>query len=386
MVGCAASIFSRPAKTFTLGFPDCPEVDEREIAKESARRFGTDHVELEVDNTCVDALPAITRHFGCPVGNPAALISFSLFRGMRNHTDTVVCGDGGNEIFGGVYKYNQVMNFVAQSDGAFLRKIIQGIGQKLWHQLRDTRLESLFQKGARLYFKNLGKNTDSASDSLDRDRFDKAVHFYALMESIWGSANKDALYTQETRTALSGHDSSKFLEHLFRHDDAVPLLQQLVYVRSNSFLPYNAIPYVEYNAVSNGVVPVFPLLDKKLMEFMYTVPFQYVYGKSPRYLMQQSLSRALVPAEIFRRPLKGFSTPVDYWLKTPKWKELVSNYLSPETIRKRGIFSPEYAKQLVNQFYAGKRYVKTGEGGKVQPLGLSIWNLIALEVWFQEFL
>lgn len=387
LLGCASSFLPHPIKTFTLGFPDCSYVDERKDARKTAQYFQTDHTELEVNHTCIEALREVTRYCGTPVGNPASLISFSLFRGIRSFVDTVVCGDGGNEIFGGVYKYHQAMNFVANlKDDRMLKRIVQTYGQKLWCRLRETKLESLLQKFYAVYSERVGTSNALCDIQLDEIQFHKVVTFYCLLESVWAMSNKGSLYTTDVREKLAGYDSLEFLRKFFVHEDDSPVLQQLIYARTNSFIPNNAIPYVEFNALANGVFPLFPLLAKKLLAFMYKVPFEHVYGKSFRYFMEQALANQVIPAEIFRRPVKGFNTPINHWLGTVKWREIVYDYLSRDRVKKRGLFSPDYVHRLVQDYYSGRKFITTEHSGKVQPLGLSIWSLVALEAWCQEYL
>jgi asparagine synthase (glutamine-hydrolysing) len=387
ILGSAAKFLPGTLKTFTLGFPECPESDERGEARKTAKYFNTDHTEFEVDHSCIATLPDITRHLGAPVGNPASLISFFLFSQVRNSVDAVACGDGGNEIFGGHYKFNQTMTYVSSLTNPS-KQTVQAMGQKIWHQFRGTKLEPILQKGARFYFDRVGKSntaTLNSSAPLNAEQYADAVDYFALMESAWTGTNRRSLYSAELNSKLAKHDPYAFMREFFVHDNGLPVPQQVVYARNNTFIPYNALPYVEFNAVANGVTPLFPLLDKTLLEFMYKIPYEYIYGKSYRYFMEYSLGDSVIPSEIFRRPLKGFNTPIDNWLKTPRWREMINDYLSPESVKARGWFSPEYVQNLVSQYYSGKKTLATEYDTKVQPLSLSIWTIAALEAWCREY-
>jgi len=48
-------------KTFTIRFPGFGEHDETEHARLIARRFGTEHVELEAAESTLDLLPLLAR-------------------------------------------------------------------------------------------------------------------------------------------------------------------------------------------------------------------------------------------------------------------------------------------------------------------------------------
>jgi asparagine synthetase B (glutamine-hydrolysing) len=122
------------------------------------------------------------------------------------------------------------------------------------------------------------------------------------------------------------------------------------------------------------------------MEFMFRIPFEWVYGRGYRYFMEKSLSDIIVPSWIFRRPHKGFRAPVETWLKTQKWQEVVYDYLSQKTVKERGLFSPKFVQEILDKFYSGEKFLGKPQQGRAQPLSLTIWSLLALESWFQIFL
>lgn len=385
LVGSASSFAARPIKTFTLVFPDCPEVDERKDAVKTARLFQTEHNEITATHSCINALPEITRFCGFPVGNPASLLCFSVFERLTSVVDAVVCGDGGNEIFGGVYKYLQTMDYAFNLDAGRFARIVKGLGRKSWRQFYGTKLESTLQKAIRLYFQLAARNSQ-LNTQLGEAHFRRVVNLFAFSESYWTELNKQSLYSHDVARELLDHDALDFLRSLFCYSDHMHVLQQLIYARTNSFIPNDAIPYVEPNATAKGIFPLFPLLDKELMSFMYQVPFEYVYAKSYRYFMKLAFGGHVIPAEIFDRPFKSFHTPIDRWLKTKKWREIVYDRLSSERTKRRGFFSHEYVQELVRQYYSGTRFISTERRNKAQSLAISIWSLVALEFWCDEYL
>lgn len=386
LVGCATKLMPERVKTFTLGFPDAPEIDERAEAKETATALGTEHIELEVDTDCIAALPKITRLVGSPVSNPASLISCALFEQIRGHVDAVVCGDGGNEILGGVYKYNQAMNFALNLHRGRLRHKIQGVGQTLWYRLRQTPLESLFQRAARAYFGQLSHSSMLVRTGVREEEFLAIVDFYVALETYWSGSNLRGLYTPETRQAVGECDPHRFLAGFFARDPDLPALQQVIWARTNTFIPYNVMRYVEHTAIAAGLEPLFPYLDQRLLDFVYRVPFEHIYAKAYRHFMRESLGGRIVPDQIFRKPLRGFSPPTERWVQTPRWRDIIWDHLAPEQLERRGLFNPDYVTSLLLQYDSGRRSLATDETGRAQPLGSSIWSLVALEAWCREFL
>jgi asparagine synthase (glutamine-hydrolysing) len=383
LVGCAANELGIPVRTFTLGFRDA--IDEREAAKETARFFGNQHFDFEVDEDCIENLPKITRSFGSPVGNSASLIAHALFGYLKDHVDQLICGDGGNEILGGSYKYNQTMNFAAGLDSGWVSQAIQRSGRQLHFRLRETSLEPLFQHAARRYFSWLGRagRPEERTSQVD---FNRVARFYARLETCWSPSAIRALCTDDTLRPVADYDPLRAITDLFVHDKDLPVLQQLIYVRTNTFIPYNAMPYIDVNASADNVDCLFPLLDHQLLDFVYRVPFDYMYGRSFRYLMQETFVGRPVPQKLFRKPSNGFQPPRDRWMRAPRWQALVNDHLSTEAVTKRGLFSPTQVDALLAQYRAGNSFLATEKGARAQPVAESIWSLLALEVWCREFL
>jgi len=383
LVGCAAKELGVPVRTFTLGFRDA--IDERPAAKETARFFGNQHLDFEIDENCIEKLPEITRSLGSPVGNSASLISHALFAHLKDHVDQVVCGDGGNEVLGGCYKYNQTMNFAASLHSGWIARGMQRGGRQLHFRLRETRLEPLFQHAARVYFSWLGRDR-RPPDGVNQDDFDKVAAFYASLETCWPRSAIRPLCTNDIFRPVADYNPLQAVTGLFTRDPHLSVLQQLIYVRTNTFIPYNVMSYVETNASAYGVDCLFPLLDHDLLDFIYRVPFDYMYGRSFRHLMVTSFAGRPVPEGLFRKPSNGFQPPRDRWVRTPKWQAFINDHLSRQAVIRRGLFSPGQVDALLAQHRAGNKFLRTDSGARAQPVAESIWSLLALEVWCREFL
>ena len=208
---------------------------------------------------------------------------------------------------------------------------------------------------------------------------------YAALNSIWTNKTKRGLYAGDFREELVRADSIGPLARLFSFEADDTVLQQVSYVRTTSFIPYEAMPYFEFSAVANGVVPLFPLLDEQLTDLMFRIPYDYVFGRGYRYFMEEALSGNLIPFEVFKRAHKGFKPPMDAWFRTPLWRDVVEDLLSTDSVKKRGLFSPAYVRDIVRRYYAGQKYLATEHKGRVQPLVDSIWSLMALESWMRQY-
>src|SRR5438093_9370181 len=210
-------------------------------------------------------------------------------------------------------------------------------GRRAYHLLKGTRLESPLQIAARSFFSRVGREmAEDPALGMDKTLFDEVVEYYTDSDSFWRKGDKEILYSRIFRAQIGESSYRRLLESLFDFERGVSVFQQLPFVRVNSFIPYVAMQYVEPTATLNEVRPLFPLLDRGLMEFIYQVPFQSIYGKSFRHLMRKALVGRILTDEIFKRPTKGFRVPIEKWMRSRRWKEFVYDHLGPDAVKGRG--------------------------------------------------
>jgi asparagine synthase (glutamine-hydrolysing) len=89
-----------------------------------------------------------------------------------------------------------------------------------------------------------------------------------------------------------------------------------------------------------------------------------------KYLLKQLLYE-LVPKELFERPKRGFSIPLNQWLTGPL-KYLIEETLSKTEVEEAGIVHWTEVQKLKEQFFNGHNYLYN-----------CLWLLICLHRWFQ---
>lgn len=105
-----ARLNDRPVKAFTVGFSDTGAVDEREAARAIAAAFGADHVQIDFDESDFwTTVPKVARAMDDPVADYAELPTFKLAEVASRDLKVILCGEGGDELFGGYGRYRSVM-------------------------------------------------------------------------------------------------------------------------------------------------------------------------------------------------------------------------------------------------------------------------------------
>ena len=88
----------------------------------------------------------------------------------------------------------------------------------------------------------------------------------------------------------------------------------------------------------------------------------------------KSAMEPYLPAELLYRTKKGFSPPIDQWLRSDL-KELAYDTLFSQSSTKRGLFRREYVRRLLDE-----------HSGLVRDHHNRLWVLLMLELWFQMWI
>jgi asparagine synthase (glutamine-hydrolysing) len=135
---------ARPVKTYTIGFAEA-SFDEARHAAQIAAHLGTEHAELRLTGEDAHALiPRLVDIFDEPFADPSQLPTLLVSEFARREVTVALCGDGGDELFGGYNRYvygsqimtrvNRIPRLVRQPIGAGLGSVSAPAWDRL-HQL-----------------------------------------------------------------------------------------------------------------------------------------------------------------------------------------------------------------------------------------------------------
>ena len=105
-----ARLNTRPVLAYTAGFPETGVRDERDHARKVAHALGARHVEVEfTESDFWTLLPEIAAAMDDPAADYAILPTYKLAREAKREVKVILCGEGGDELFGGYGRYRSVM-------------------------------------------------------------------------------------------------------------------------------------------------------------------------------------------------------------------------------------------------------------------------------------
>ncbi|MDA1325252.1 MAG: asparagine synthase (glutamine-hydrolyzing) [Proteobacteria bacterium] len=110
VIALMAKLNDRPVRAFTVGFSDTDAVDERDHARAVAAAVGAEHVEIDfTEQDFWKTLPQIARIMDDPVADYAELPTYKLASVASRDLKVILCGEGGDELFGGYGRYRSMM-------------------------------------------------------------------------------------------------------------------------------------------------------------------------------------------------------------------------------------------------------------------------------------
>jgi asparagine synthase (glutamine-hydrolysing) len=286
-------------RTCTIGFDDKGH-DERVYARETAKRYDTQHSEDVVKLDATGLIDRLARVYGEPFADASALPTYLVCEAARRHVTVALSGDGGDEIFAGYrrYAFFAAEERVRRLAPAFFRRATFGVAGTLYPKadwapryLRlKTTLQALGETSAAAYLR-------AASASLpDRHRQMLAEDFL------------DGLRAHDPLRAFAAPIAGKAL-------DPLSFVQT---IDINSWLPGRMLTKVDRAAMAHGLEVRAPFLDHRLAEWAMTLPasFRLSAGVGKRILKAAIEPR--ISKDILYRPKQGFSPPTAAWLRDPK--------------------------------------------------------------------
>ena len=132
-------------------------------------------------------------------------------------------------------------------------------------------------------------------------------------------------------------------------------------------------------SMAHSVEERVPFLDHRLVELAAAVPSNMLlHGFREKHLLREAMTGS-VPESIRCRKKKAFNPPIENWLFGETWPPFVEEALSPESLKRLGIFRPREIGSLRGRL--------SGERGGFSRMGAS-WALnlaLGVQVFAGEF-
>jgi asparagine synthase (glutamine-hydrolysing) len=352
VVAIMARVGGGTVKTFSIGF-STRQYDETRYARMVAKRYATEHQEFIVEPDAVKVLPRLVWHYGEPFADPSAIPTYYVAEMARHKVTVALNGDGGDENFLGYNRY-KAMRLVSRLDSmpqwsrTGLERLLALAPRGLQRRLKIPRIRGVLQ----------------ASEQQPGRRYGPTIVAFTDCDKKYGYA--ELMLAQSERSALD------LLEPYFAEADS--LVAGANWADVHTYLPDDLMVKVDVASMAHGLESRSPLLDHVLMEWAAGIPEEIRMARGVTKALFKSAMEPYLPAELLYRPKKGFSLPVDQWLRNDL-KELVYDTLLSHSATERGLFRREYVRRLLDE-----------HSGLARDHHHRLWVLLMLELWFQMWI
>lgn len=355
MVGMMAQSQSSPVTTCSIGFA-AEEHNELQYAQEIADRFNTDHHEFMVAENVEESLLDIARYFDEPFADSSFIPTFFVSKLARSKVTVALAGDGGDENFAGYTKY-----------------VHDAREQQLRNRVPSVVRRSLLPSLHKLFVKPNNKHTRRISSllgtlSVDSSRgFTESNSFFN--RHLWKTLINDTFARE-----LAGYDPAALTIDKYNKCDGPDHLSKILYTDIKTYLPGDILVKVDRMSMANSLETRAPLLDYRVVEFAASLPSDLkLNGRESKYALKRCLSK-LLSDEILYRKKKGFTVPMESWLRK-ELKQTVNDYLFKPDNGLSNFFDPNQLRKLWDLHQSGR-----------MNLTQELWSLFMFEVWWQEYL
>lgn len=343
VVALMQSLHPDKVKTFTIGMED-EKYNEAVYAKEIAAHLGTEHTELYItEENARGVIPKIPFIFGEPFADSSQIPTYLVSRMTRQHVTVSLSGDGGDELFCGYNSYASVDRIWGK-----MKNVPYGI-RKLASELV---LHSPLSNKEIYRVKGTLLGARGASDlyrlSMEREPLIKDITL-SKKEIPYKYTEYDPGFLKETN-----------------HN--IMLMDMLMYH------PDDILVKVDRTAMAVSLETRVPMLDKDVVEFAWTLPVEFERQNGVGKRILRDVLYRYVPKEMMERPKKGFSIPIQKWLKEKELREWAENLIDRKTLCQQGILNPDVVWKMWTDFIEKDEW------------RIQIWYVLIFQEWMSYVL
>lgn len=353
--GIYTRVAGHPIDTYSIGF-EAEGYDEMHYARITARHFGARPHEYYVSpQDTLETIPLIARLYDEPFANASAVPVYHCARLARNNGhDTMLAGDGGDELFGGNARYVKQKIFEQYCRAPrWLRRL-----------LIDPLALGIPGSGRVPPLRKLRRYVEQARIPLpDRLETTNPLQLTPLED----------IFSHELLAQINCDHPLEMLRTVYQRAPTESPINAMLYLDWKFTLADNDLRKVNRMCEAAGVDVRYPMLDDELVALSAEVPPNLkIRGFRLRWFFKQAM-RGFLPDAVIRKPKHGFGLPFGVWLShTPALQSLVDEGLA--RLKRRGLFNPQYIDRVVT----AHRHEHAAF------YGAALWSLLMFELWLEN--
>ena len=342
----------QPAKTFSIGF-NADGYDETPYAQITAKHFNTEHQVLYLQSEqAAQAFVEVAQYFDEPFGNSSAMAAYFCAKFAKEHgVDTLLAGDGGDELFAGNERYakQKLFEYYAQLPSPLRIMLNATLNNDTMAKIPGLSKVASYVRQA----------TVQLPERLQSYNFINIVGI-------------EQMFSPDFLNQIDINQPIEQLRKRYSESNGEHPVDNMLYLDWKFTLADNDLVKVNKMCELAGVNVKFPLLAKSVVDFSCQVPADVKLPAQRLRDFYKQACRGFLADETLDKSKHGFGLPFGVWLKENKeLKSIADNAL--EAFKARNIVS----EQLIEQALTAHQSVHSGYYGEL------IWIMVVLELWLQ---
>ena len=341
--------FTDHLKTFTIGLNE-EGYDESPYAREVADIIKSVHFDKIVTPGHIEnLLPKLVWHYDEPFADSSAVPTYYISNVIRDHVTVALSGDGGDEVFGGYQRYEDIVKYYM-----------------------DFKSASAPQKTIRAGMKNVG-------GILPKGFIGKNYLIYKSLDPVKRYYNMVNIFSSEqVKRMLPTLSVSLYRSDIFSEYAGAELgdefLSKIQNIDMHTYLPENNLTKVDRASMANSIEVRVPLLDHKLIELLAQTPSALRMKDFDKKYLLKSVMLKHLPKEVLYRRKRGFSLPMKDWFRN---NQAFAN-IATNTIFKNDLIREYFDAQYIHRMINEHMHTQKNHSSR-------LWSLFFLSVWYDDY-
>lgn len=330
-------------RTYCIGFYE-DKFNEAQYAKKVAEYLGTDHTELYCDEKdMLRLVEDIPQYYDEPFADASEIPTMLVSMLARRDVTVALSGDGGDEFFCGYNGYDIVRRAERFDRVGKLMHIIGKVGD----------IESRYPFPVKV----ISQNTDLNSKT------------QVISQSYVNAVNKMAFRVKQIPVKYNTELTYKVKNWQIRR----------MLLDMDTYLPEDILMKVDRASMKYSLECRCPILDKEVMEYSFRISHEFKYSKGTKKAILKDITNDYIPRELMDRPKKGFSIPLDKWLRGGVLREKLIDYSECSFLKKQDIFDPNGTNEII------RYYIKNGNTGNGTNYACICWSFFVFQQWYEKY-
>ncbi len=343
--------------TFSIGFKDQAFFDETRYAETLANKYKTNHTSFRLTNDELFAnLFNVLDYIDEPFADSSALAVHILSQHTRKHVTVALSGDGADEMFSGYNKHlahQKAMNQSAQN------QVIKTL-LPLWKMFPASRNGNIANKIRQIQRFSTGLNL-SAEERYWR----------------WSSLSDEKSISHLIKSKINETSYQQRKAKLINEIKQNPRdMQSVLYSDMQMVLCQDMLMKVDLMSMGNSLEVRTPFLDHHLVDFAFTMPFEYKMKNGVKKRILKDTFKDYLPEDLINRPKHGFEVPLLTWFRGELKDYLDKEIFNRDFLKHQNLFDIDTVLNM-------KKILNSNNPGDIHA---RIWAMIVFQSWWKKYL